>query len=86
MPISRYYFLFLIGIFVYLLFPSRGANTNRAAAGDMPGVGISLTVDYAVLSLRREGGSFENVGRVQGSDEYVKMMQRLSTPEAQHAR
>ena len=83
---KRIYFLIPIYIFVYLLLTFRSRTTDRSAALGTPGIGISLTASYAVISLRKEDESFEDVGRIDGDQSYVELMQRLSTREAQHLR
>ncbi|EHL00158.1 hypothetical protein M7I_3926 [Glarea lozoyensis 74030] len=43
-------------------------------------------MEFRTLSLRNPDGSFEDIGRVEGSDEYISMMKRLSAPSAKHIR
>lgn len=89
MPFQRYYLVAFTCIFVYLVLPFRSSSGNKAETiilPDMPGVGISLTANYAVVSLRKGDGAFEDVGRVDSNEDYVKMMKRLSSLEAQRAR
>ncbi|KAH9208630.1 hypothetical protein DL95DRAFT_467520 [Leptodontidium sp. 2 PMI_412] len=50
----------------------------------MPGVGVSLTASYGVVALRKDDGTFEDVGCIESDEEYAKMIERLSAPEAQH--
>jgi hypothetical protein len=52
----------------------------------MPGVGISLTASYGVVSLRKDDGTFEDVGCIEGVEDYAELIERLSAPEAQRAR
>ena len=52
----------------------------------MPGVGVSLTASYGVVSLRKDDGTFEDVGCIDSVDDYAAMIERLSAPEAKRAR
>ena len=49
-----------------------------------PVVGISLTANHATAVVRWPDGTFENLGRVEASKAYVKMMRRLSLPSSVH--
>ena len=49
-----------------------------------PVVGISLTANHATAAIRWPDGTFENLGRVDASKAYVKMMQRLSLSSSVH--
>ncbi|CAI6334389.1 unnamed protein product [Periconia digitata] len=80
----KLYFLVPIVVLIYLLLPFHGGEPHSVLAEDMPGVGISLSVDNAVISLRKEDGSFEDVGRIEGDQEYVEMMWKLSSRDAKH--
>jgi hypothetical protein len=89
MPSQKYYLVAFTCIFVYLLLPFRSSSGNKAETivlPDMPGVGISLTASYAVVSLRKDDGAFEDVTRVESDEEYAEMMKRLSALKAQRAR
>lgn len=79
MSIMRYYryLLLLVGVLVYQIWKIRSTNLYPISPHS-PGVGISLTAEYAVLSVRRADGGFEDVGKVLGSEEYVGLMRRCS--------
>jgi hypothetical protein len=79
MPSSNFkHFLLLLVLFLlYQSWRSRIADARQYRVTPwMPGVGVSLTAHYAVVSIRKEDGSFEDVGRVEGSEAYVGMMRR----------
>jgi hypothetical protein len=89
MPSQKYYFVAFTCIFIYLLLPFRSSSGNKAETivlPDMRGAGISLTASYAVVSLRKDDGAFEDVARVESDEDYAEMMKRLTAPKAQHAR
>lgn len=74
---------------VLLLVPFRSVSGNRATTiglPGMPGVGISLTASYGIVSLRKDDGTFEDVGCIESVEGYTEMIERLSAPEAQRAR
>jgi hypothetical protein len=89
MPAQKYYLIIFTCVVVYLLVPFRSLNVNKATTirqPGMPGVGVSLTASYGVVSLRKDDGTFENVGCVESDADYAKMIERLSAPESQRAR
>jgi hypothetical protein len=89
MPAQKYYLIIFTCVVVYLLVPFRSLNVNRATTirqPGMPGVGVSLTASYGVVSLRKDDGTFEDVGCVESDADYAKMIERLSAPESQRAR
>lgn len=89
MPTQKYYLLIFTCVVVYLLVPYRSSSGKRTAAialPGMPGVGVSLTARYGIVSLRKDDGTFEDVGSVEGGEDYAEMMKRLSTPQARRAR
>jgi hypothetical protein len=89
MPAQKYYLIIFACIVVYLMVPFRSLSGRRVATigqPGMPGVGVSLTASYGVVSLRRDDGTFEDVGRIEGDEDYTQMIQRLSAPETQRAR
>lgn len=47
-------------------------------------IGISLTASHGTLSIRRDDGSFEDIGRVDGNQGYLDMMQRFSLSSSSH--
>ncbi|KAL4881679.1 hypothetical protein BJY04DRAFT_188569 [Aspergillus karnatakaensis] len=72
---------FYLGLFV----SAQGQQTVIMAGGlSSPTVGIALTATFGTLSIRHADGSFEDIGRVDGSDRYISMIQRLSSPEQKH--
>lgn len=89
MPTQRQYFAIFACVAVYLLVPYCNWSGKKEAATvllGMPVVGVSLTARYGIVSLRKENGTFQDVGRVEGDREYAEMMERLSSPQTQHAR
>jgi len=80
-----YYILLVVAFLAYQSWRIRSADVYRVTSW-MPGVGVSLTVQYAVVSLRHDDGTFEDVGRVEGSEEYVEMMRGYSAPVPQYTR
>lgn len=53
-------------------------------ASKLPVVGIALTANHATAAVRWPNGTFENLGRVEASRAYVKMMERLSLRSSMH--
>ncbi|KAG9238983.1 hypothetical protein BJ875DRAFT_479866 [Amylocarpus encephaloides] len=49
-----------------------------------PAVGIAFTATYGTISIRHPDGSFEDIGRIDASEQYISMIQRLSSPEKKH--
>ncbi|KAF7562543.1 hypothetical protein G7046_g1582 [Stylonectria norvegica] len=47
-------------------------------------IGVALTTTYGALSVRYPDGTIHDIGRVEGSDEYIKMMGRLSSEAKRH--
>lgn len=89
MPTQKYYLVIFTCVVVFLLVPFRSLKGNRATTiglSGMPGVGISLTASYGVVSLRKDDGTFEDVGCIESVKDYADMIKRLSAPEAQRAR
>ena len=89
MPTQKYYLIIFTCIVVFLLVPFCRTSGNRATTitlPGMPGVGISLTASYGVVSLRKDDGTFEDVGCIEGVEGYAELIERLSAPEAQRAR
>lgn len=89
MPTQHFYLIIFTCAVVYLLVPLRSLSGNRAPTiglPSMPGVGVSLTASYGVVALRKDDGTFEDVGCIESDEEYAKMIERLSAPEAQHPR
>jgi hypothetical protein len=75
---SKYFFLLLVLFLLYQPWRVRIAELQYRVSPWMPGVGVSLTAHYAVVSIRKEDGTYEDVGRVEGSEAYVGMMRRYS--------
>lgn len=89
MRTQKYYLIIFTCVVVFLLVPFRSLSGNKATTvglPGMPGVGVSLTASYGVVSLRKDDGTFEDVGCIEGVKDYIEMIKRLSAPEAQHAR
>ncbi|KAI5456711.1 hypothetical protein BGZ63DRAFT_396038 [Mariannaea sp. PMI_226] len=72
---------------LWLIFPAgdypREYDTPEGAP-QRPGIGISLTASYGTISIRHVNGSIHNIGRIDGSDQYISLMKRLSNPEKRH--
>ncbi|KAH7078085.1 hypothetical protein BKA63DRAFT_279190 [Paraphoma chrysanthemicola] len=47
-------------------------------------VGIALTANHAALSCKHTNGSFEDLGRIEGTAEYIALMRRLSSWDSWH--
>lgn len=77
---SGYILLSLATLALFTQYPIRTAK-HRCENST---VGIALTVDHATASIRYENGSFADLGRVEASDEYKELMQRLASPDARH--
>jgi len=89
MPTQKYYLIIFTCVVVFLLVPFRSLSGNRATTIGlpvMPGVGVSLTASYGVVALRKDDGTFEDVGCIESVEDYAEMIERLSAPEAQRAR
>jgi hypothetical protein len=89
MPTQKHYLIIFTCVVVYLLVPFRKSSGNRATKiglPDMPGVGVSLTSRYGVVSVRKDDGTYEDVGRIESDKDYAEMIERLSAPQAQRAR
>jgi hypothetical protein len=89
MSTQKYYLIIFTCVVVYLLVPFRSLTGDRATTiglPGMPGVGVSLTASYGIVSLRKDDGTFEDVGSIEGDEEYAQLIKRLSAREAQHAR
>jgi hypothetical protein len=63
--------------------PLRMPKWTHAASGSLI-IGISLTASYGTVSIRHDDGSFEDIGRVEGNQVYVNMMQRFCQPNSAH--
>ena len=48
------------------------------------GIGISLAANHGIIFVRSDGGSFKDLGRVDGDGKYLEMMRRFSSPSAKH--
>jgi hypothetical protein len=76
--------LFLLFLAAFWLHCS-AASDNGTSLGTLT-VGFALSVDHAVATIRHSNVAFEDLVRVGGSDEYVKLMQRFSSWSSQHPR
>ncbi|KAH7070207.1 hypothetical protein FB567DRAFT_554722 [Paraphoma chrysanthemicola] len=47
-------------------------------------VGIALTANHAALSCKHTNGSFEDLGRIDGTAEYIALIRRLSSWDSWH--
>ncbi|KAH7070206.1 hypothetical protein FB567DRAFT_539471 [Paraphoma chrysanthemicola] len=72
--------LFLV--FVMSYFP-RALETRHPETSDLV-IGIALTANHGTVSLRNKDGSFTDLGRIEGSLEYTKLMRRLASQESWH--
>ncbi|ORY05561.1 hypothetical protein BCR34DRAFT_571884 [Clohesyomyces aquaticus] len=80
----------IIGYFLYgppiitWAFGWTPVDTKPRAPVGSPGIGISLTACYGTVSIRNDDGSFEDIGRVDGDQHYLAMMERFSLPSSWH--
>ena len=49
-------------------------------------LGISLTAEHGIIAIRHPDGTFSDLGRIDGDEQYIGMMKRLSSPNSQHPR
>ncbi|KAH7078084.1 hypothetical protein BKA63DRAFT_489581 [Paraphoma chrysanthemicola] len=61
----------------------RALEIRRPETSDLV-IGIALTANHGTVSLRNEDGSFTDLGRIEGSLEYTKLMRRLASQESWH--
>jgi hypothetical protein len=61
----------------------RMGKDTRPSAGSVA-LGISLTASYGLVSVRDHNGSFEDIGRIEGSHEYLTMMRRFALTSSSH--
>jgi hypothetical protein len=61
----------------------RMAKDSRPSARSVA-LGISLTASYGLVSVRYHDGSYEDIGRIDGSHEYLDMMRRFALPSSSH--
>ncbi|KAH7412394.1 hypothetical protein BKA64DRAFT_658774 [Cadophora sp. MPI-SDFR-AT-0126] len=89
MATQKYYLVIFTCVVVFLLVPFRSLGSKRATTiiglPGISGVGVSLTASYGVVSLRKDDGTFEDVGRIESIEDYAEMIERLSAPGAQRA-
>jgi hypothetical protein len=91
MATQKYCLIIFTCVVVFLLVPFRSLSGRRETTIGLPGmpdvvVGVSLTASYGVVSLRKDDGTFEDVGCIESVKDYAEMIERLSAPEAQRAR
>jgi hypothetical protein len=48
-------------------------------------LGISLSADHGVVSVREQDGTFRDVGKVKGDVVYLGLMKRLSLPTSERS-
>jgi hypothetical protein len=83
------FFSVVVGYFLYspptkpAWLPSVKRNQTHAATGALV-IGISLTASYGTVSSRQDDGSFEDIGRLDGDQAYLDMMQRFSLSSSAH--
>lgn len=51
---------------------------------DGPGIGFVLSTHYASVAIRNEDGTIDNVARIEASQDYISLLQRLSLPSSRH--
>jgi hypothetical protein len=61
-----------------LLFGFPRANQTESSSLRPQVLGVALTVDHASVSILYRDGSFKELGRVEGNEEYISLMQRFS--------
>lgn len=76
----------LLGVLCLTIFHVGYRNATRSdppGVDDLQIIGIALTANYATVT-RRCNGTFQDLGRIEAQDEYVEMIQRMSTWDAAH--
>ncbi|KAI4662663.1 uncharacterized protein J4E79_003972 [Alternaria viburni] len=63
---------------------SQYAAAYHATSIDTLTVGFALTVDHATATIRHNSTFFEDLPKVEASEEYIKLMQRFSLWSSQH--
>jgi len=75
--------LFVICAIVCL---SQYSSAYHATSADTLTVGFALTVDHATATIRHNSTFFEDLAKVEASEEYIKLMQKFSLWSSQHPR
>ena len=65
---------------------SQYSSAYHATSADTLTVGFALTVDHATATIRHNSTFFEDLAKVEASEEYIKLMQRFSLWSSQHPR
>ena len=87
MPLPRFLFIAFCSIFLcFFIFHNRSSRThfNMNQPLESLVVGISLTASYGTVSIRNVDGSFRDVKRIDGDQNYRDMMLRLSLRSEEH--
>lgn len=70
----------LIILISYIFFnPTKIGNEVETVS-----LGVSLAANHGTISIRRNDGTLENIGRVDGDEAYLELMQRLSLDSSRH--
>lgn len=86
MSLSRLVFVAIIlTLFCYFVMQLNllKPRSEVEAASEL-GFGLSQTINHGTISIGRSDGTFEDMGRVNEDELYIKLMRRLSSNGAQH--
>ena len=72
--------LISVTLFAFLTSPS----SLKEFPPDGPGIGIALSTDYNTISVRQDNSAVQTVARIPVTQEYAKVLRRLSLPSSQH--
>jgi hypothetical protein len=57
---------------------------DKRASTTSVALGISLTARYDLVSVRYQDASYEDIGRIEESQNYLDMMRQFSLPSSSH--
>lgn len=60
-------------------------SQDRSAIGSHI-IGLALTANHVTVSSRAPDGSFKDLGRIEGSEEYVDLIRRFTSWDTAHPR
>jgi hypothetical protein len=79
----------LLSFLVLVILQFKSKHTFRrpiAAAESVQVVGIALTANHATASRRYSNGTFDDLGRVEASKEYIELIEALTSWGSEHPR